>query len=576
VYDFKTRTFCRFQARFLAQRERRHFDPVAYEKTAPKLPGSRLDWYLTGLEKYREGKYTEAADACAEALKTKEKDFWTHYVLALCWLRLQQWAPAQDELTICRQQRPEFAWPPLLHGFAASEAGFKLLVLDRLNNGKVADEEFKTATSDFALALKLDQSALVQYTGLVNRGVLFIRQERYQKAVDDLQRAAKLLPKEFQAHLNLAQALQGLGKKKEALAAMNQAVQAAPSRAIVYDSRARMHLLAKNFEPAQADFERAIACEILPILGPSLVGVLSAPLSNGPMLAGNLFPGRFDLQLLNPNAPRLAENYLELGRLLNREKRFIEALQKYDTALRLHPELTLVQRFRAETLMALNQWDAAEQALDDYLNALRQANVMPPADVLQARGLLYGRVGQLQKSIVMYTLALHAADQNEHKISETLTLRGWAHLLSDAAPLALEDFEASLRADASLDALIGRGNAHIRLKQLDLALADAQAAERQGGLSDRLLYHLAGLYALAAGQLDMELRNASSSVDRRRTQRLNLCRAKAVEYLHQALLKLPAERQAAFWRNRVQNDPTFAAIRGEGVYQMLAGKWQGK
>jgi hypothetical protein len=177
----------------------------------------------------------------------------------------------------------------------------------------------------------------------------------------------------------------------------------------------------------------------------------------------------------------------------------------------------------------------------------------------------------------MYTLALHAKDQNDHRTSETLTLRGWAQLLSDAALLALEDFEASLRAEpAALDALIGRGNAHIRLKRLDLALADAQAAEKQGALSDRLLYHLAGLYALAAAQLDAELRSASTGVDRRRIQRLNLCRARAVEYLHQALMKLPMDRRAAFWRNRVQNDPTFAAIRVESVYQSLATKWQGK
>src|SRR6478736_2397077 len=64
---------------------------------------------------------------------------------------------------------------------------------------------------------------------------------------------------------------------------------------------------------------------------------------------------------------RALNNLVELGRLLHKEGKFAEALARYDRALQLNPQFVLTQRFRAETLLALNRESEAGQALDRYL-----------------------------------------------------------------------------------------------------------------------------------------------------------------------------------------------------------------
>src|ERR1019366_6396794 len=207
------------------------FDRAAAEKQAPPAIG-RLDWFFTGVQHYRAGLDTgseeslvEAITACGKALQHQTDDFWARYVTGLAQLRLGRWADAKTNLAICVNQKRDSPWPRLLHGFAASEKGFghlqaqraaerRLVKMDKSlvaefigakTEEKLASLEFSVAVDDFDAPLKQDLDPLAQYVGLVNRGVLFVRQERWDGAVADLERAVKLNPKFFQGHINLAQ-----------------------------------------------------------------------------------------------------------------------------------------------------------------------------------------------------------------------------------------------------------------------------------------------------------------------------------------------------------------------------------
>jgi tetratricopeptide (TPR) repeat protein len=482
--------------------------------------------FLEGMGHYLAGAFEPARKACAEVLDRQGDHFWARYVLALCQLRTGRWLEGKAELTVCINRRPEFVWPRLVRGFAASELGFMQA------DARLAAAEFNAAEKDLDAALRQDRDPLVQYVGLANRGVLHIRRRRWAEAVADLRRAVRLKPEGYQAHANLAQALQGMGRWAEAVATLDQAIRRAPL-AVLYQSRARLQLRRKHWLAARTDFEQAIARE---------------PRGS--------------------KSPQLVENLVELGRLLHREGKYPAALASYDRALRLKSEFGLAQRFRAETLLALNRPNEAGQALDRYLDVTRDV----PAEVYQARALIYAGVEQLPAAIEMYTLALRQHPQD----TVTRCYRGWTYLLTDAVQLALEDFEACLRADPNnADARIGRGNARVRLRQLDGALADAQAAEQQDPRTYRLLYNLTRIYAQVAGQLEVEAQTARPGPARRAAQRLTHYQAKALDCLRRALKTLPPERRADSWRNQVQADPALKAIRRGSQYFKLAARYRG-
>jgi tetratricopeptide (TPR) repeat protein len=371
---------------------------------------------------------------------------------------------------------------------------------------------------------------LVQYIGLVSRGVLNIRREKYAAAARDLEEAVKVNPDLVQGYVNLATALQGLGRKEwdRALAMLDKAIQLLPKQPDLHRSRANLHLLRGERAQARGDLEKAIACEP----------------------AGS-------------TAPKLANTLVELAKLLQGDKQDREALACCDRALRIQPEFVLAQRFRAEALLALDRPAEAGQALDLYLAKTAD----PPLEVYQARGLIHGKMGQWPAAIEMYSAVLGRAPKDV----KTRRYRGWTYLQEDAVRLALEDFEACLRQEpGDIDAQVGRGKARIKLRQPAEALADAAAAEKLGPLTDRLLYHLTGIYALAAAQAEVE---AQAGRDRLLGQRVTFYQDRALTLLRRALEEMPAEQRQAFWREQVETDPALVAIRRGAAYFRLAQQY---
>jgi tRNA A-37 threonylcarbamoyl transferase component Bud32 len=557
AYGLDTRTYHLRKARYLAQSQGKAFSPATV-RGAPKEPTGRLDWFLTGLESYREAlstsrpekKFVASLAACKRAIEYQNDDLWAHYIAALNLLRLGRWLDAKAELTICLNLKQKgFVWPRLLRGFAASEHG------NNQTDQKLAESEFQGAQDDFDLALKEDESKLVQHVGLANRGVLNIRRRLWTDAVRDLERSVTLNQKGFQAYLNLAQALEGLGRWHEAARAMDQAVSLAPAPQL-YRSRAKLRCA------------QVRGCVTVLVMG----GFPDA-LTNAAVFDQVYRQIRDDyrtaiaLEPPDSKSEQLSTNLLELGQLLQQDGDHRAAMALYERGIEVKPEAVVFQHLRAETLLALGLRREAGEALDTYLAHAKT----PTHEVYLARGVIYAEMGKLPKAIEMYTLAL----TKEPKHTKTRCQRGWAYLFNDAVRPALEDFEICLKEDsANVDAVIGAGNARIRLRELDAALALAgQAEKKQSRLTDRMLYNLARIYAQAAGQLQIEARTFRYPIDRTAAENRSECQRKALNHLRQATDKLRPERRAGFWQTQIPADPALAAIRETFEFRQLAARY---
>ena len=222
-------------------------------------------------------------------------------------------------------------------------------------------------------------------------------------------------------------------------------------------------------------------------------------------------------------------------------------------ALTIEPKYAPAYSLQAQSLLALRRHKEAGEALDHYF----RFTVQPTATLLKARGLIHHDIRQYRAAVEMYTLALHQDPAD----NGTRCLRGWSYLYMNAAWPALEDFEEVLKdAPNNVDALAGRGNAQIHLAGWRTPWPTPRPLSIT---SDRLLYDVARIYALAVAHIELKLR---AGQDTRRPVPNGI--------LHEQGWRLPRtypaapspEKRAAFWREVVQNDPALASIRRSRIY----------
>jgi len=395
-----------------------------------------LDHFLTADELYRREKFGEAIKEFDQVLERKPGHFWAQYLNAICLLRQGRPAEARTLLGACLAQRSDFVWLYLLRGFAQEE----------LQAWGAADSDFQKASQ-----MALDDNA--RYVLAVNRGVLRVRQERFEDAIAELKSAIERKPNAYQAYVNLAQAYRRLDKLDLALEQLNRAVQLEPGLAHLYRLRARLHLERNETALALYDFDQAIARE-------------------------------------NTNSPYQVDDHVERGRLLLSGGKPAEALRCFDAALALQKDHALGQRMRAETLFRLGRFEEVIKAFDRYLETGK-----PLESVYRGRGLARAELGQYPGAIEDFTKALEL-----HPTAAVQAFRGWTHLVVDAPKLALRDFELALELDPnSGDAYSGRGFVRASLGRHREAAEDAALALRHGPTSPRLLYNTARIYAQCPG-----------------------------------------------------------------------------
>ncbi len=394
-----------------------------------------LDRFLIADELYRRGEYGKAIGDFEGVLQSQPNHFWAQYLSGLCLLRQKRPAEARIHLTACLAQGRDFVWLYLLRGFANGE----------LNAFEAADADFRKA-----LELPLDENS--RYVLFVNRGVLRIRQERFDDAIADLHEAIELKPTEYQAFVNLAQAYRQRGDSERAVEQLDLAVSRQPSLDQLYRLRARLHVERSEPDDALRDFETAI-------------------------------------RLAGANSPFLSDDCVERGRLLLLSGAHEAALASFNEALKRHEGHSLAQRLRAETLFRLGRFEDVISAFDRYLETGK-----PLESVYRGRGLAKSELGFYPGAIEDFTKALEL-----QPTSAVQAYRGWMHVVVSATRLAERDFALAIELDdTNGDAYNGRG--FVRAVQGDFsgAIKDAEYALRLGPRSPQLVYNAARIYAQSA------------------------------------------------------------------------------
>jgi serine/threonine protein kinase/Tfp pilus assembly protein PilF len=471
-----TRAYHLRRARYLDQRG----DKLAAAEADKAAQGAAvvhvLDHFLVADEFYRRENYAEAIEEFNQVLERKPGHFWANYFNALCLLRQRRHAEARTQLSACLARRDDYVWLYIWRAYAQGEM-----------------QAFDAADADYQKALKLPLDEYARYVLFVNRGVLRVQQGRFDHAIADLKTAIALKPKEYQAYVNMALVYRGLKNLDLALDQLNRAVELEPALARVYRLRARLHL--ERNEPALAltDFDRAIERE-------------------------------------DPKSPFHADDLVDRGRLLLRDRKYAAALESFDTALTLNKDHGPGQRLRAEALFHLGRYPDVVKAFDRYLEKGKELE-----SVYRGRGLARAELGLYPSAIEDYTRALEL-----NATSAVHTYRGWAHLVCEAPKLALRDFELAIKLDPKNgDACSGRGFIRASQGQHADAIRDAEASLKHGPKSARLLYNAARIYA-QCGEANA---------------------LPALELIEQALFMLAPEQRAAFWATHVRNDAALQAIR---------------
>jgi tetratricopeptide (TPR) repeat protein len=281
---------------------------------------------------------------------------------------------------------------------------------------------------------------------------------------------------------------------------------------VLYHTRAQLHALRGDRAAACRDFRQAIAHE-----------------------------------LTGGGSERLASDYVELAQLQHIDGDYQPALASLDDALRARPDYAPAHRQRAETLLALDRYREAGEALDRYL----QCRGTPTAEVYHVGGLIHAALREYAEAVDAYGWALALRPD-----ARTLADRGRAYLKLDAVRLALRDFDAALKLEpAQADALSGRGFARVCVGERTAGLKDAEAALTNalatGPGTPELMIRTACTYARAVGQLRGQPTGGSVSEWQKR----------AVELVRHALEQVPPARQRDFWQAYVVNEKELQPIR---------------
>jgi tetratricopeptide (TPR) repeat protein len=522
---------------------------------------SALDYFREGDEQRRRGKPELAVRAFEHSLRLKPDQFWAQYFLAYCYLQLKRPGEAQVSLTAAIGRRPDYLWPYLLRGYAHGMFGNQILANPRLSEKEKqteADFRFRSAEDDFQKVekeLEHRPDELIRYVLHQNRGVVRFYQKSFKGAEADLRAAIKLRPKKYDIYKTLAIVLQQQKKWDAARIQFDEAIRLveldaslAPPQDLssLYQNRARLHLERRSLDAARLDLEEASE------LGPDQ-------------------NTRLDL----------VKDHIERGQLLHEAKKYAEALQAFEEALRLLPDedtwkksrpgLADVYRYRAETLLQLKRFKEAIGAVDHYLK------IGPPLpEVYTMRALAQANLRNYAAAVDDYTLALGLKVD-----AATQTLRGMAFMGCDAWKLALRDFETAVNLDPKNGearsylayAQVKRGDYRKAVKEAEESLRIGVSTLRKNDkeLSEaKLLTSAARVFAQAADLVkkDKELSEPKALKLRREYQ------DRAVELLRQALKRLSNENQRRdFWNDYVKNDIGLFPLQGHDRFDELTWKY---
>jgi tetratricopeptide (TPR) repeat protein len=199
--------------------------------------------------------------------------------------------------------------------------------------------------------------------GLVESGLSFMQERKYDRAVAVLTEALKKNPRAAPASAMRADARLALGDPDKALADANRAVELDPKSEIVYRIRADVLSARRDAEKAIADYTRAIQLSPRYHLAFNNRGVAHAA-------RGDTAKALADYAEALRLNPRYSEALNNRGNAHAAAKDYDRAIADYTRALRFSPRLT--EAYHNRGLARFRKRDL-DRAIDDFTAAIRHA-----------------------------------------------------------------------------------------------------------------------------------------------------------------------------------------------------------
>ncbi|MCZ8250285.1 tetratricopeptide repeat protein [Microcystis sp. LE19-195.1E] len=295
----------------------------------------------------------------------------------------------------------------------------------------------------------------------VNRGILYRRQQKYELALDDYNKAIELNPNHANAYNNRGNLYKDLQKYDLALADYDKAIEINPNFAILYYNRGGLYYNQQKYELALSDINKAIE------LNPNYAEAYN----NRGLLYTDL--QKYDLALsdyskaidINPN---LAEAYVNRGVLYRLQEKYDLALSDYSKAIEINRNLAGTYYNRGVLYHNQQKYDLA---LADYDKAIELNHNY--AEAYYNRGNLYYNLRKYDLALSDYSKAI---DINPNDAS-AYNNRGVLYFGQKKYELALSDYNKAIEINPNLaQAYLGRGGLYAILGQPEKAKIDLQQA----------------------------------------------------------------------------------------------------
>lgn len=292
-------------------------------------------------------------------------------------------------------------------------------------------------------AAELDDRLPVVYVTL---GHIHHATGKYDLALQEYQRALQLDPRSADAQIGLARSYESAGRLADAEAALRKAIALRPDSWDGYNALANFLDDHQRYDEAIAQYNHAI--QLTPDNAPLYLNLASVYIDKGET---NLFPEAEKLLqksiALQPSYPA----YANLGYLYIQEKKYAEAADAVEKALRLNDRNYLVWGNLAIAYEGLNNQEKAGKARDREIVLLEQEVQATPRDAVMQANLawLYARKKLREKAISRIQSALALSPDN----ADVLETVGEAYEALGDRALALQYIEKSLQKGYSLVAL---------------------------------------------------------------------------------------------------------------------------
>jgi len=229
-----------------------------------------------------------------------------------------------------------------------------------------------------------------------DRGVLLLRQQKFEEALTSFQKLLEESPDDLAAHQRVVVILAQLGKFDEAFKILDKAIEANPESTAPYHMRAGLHVTRGDNQAAIEDLNSALKVDPKDTL--ALIQRSQIHQETGDKEAA-----RKDIEeaiRINPDAP---EAILQRGLVAATEGNLRDSIRDVKTYLQVRPQNPIVWLQLARLYVMNDQPRRAIHVYDELLKA-DESNIA----VLRGRGDAYLSVGKHAAAIADYDKALEA------------------------------------------------------------------------------------------------------------------------------------------------------------------------